>query len=413
MGKILRAADLFCGAGGSTTGAEQSGSVKVVYAVNHWITAVQTHRQNHPDVHHVCARVDQIDPWRDVPDIDVLIASPECTGHSIARGGRPTSDQKRATGWDVVRWAEAKRPKWGIVENVREWLDWGPIGKNGKPLKSRKGETFKAWVTALESLGYHVEWRLLNAADYGEATKRIRLFVIFRLGNSHKPIAWPEPTHTKAQWRPAHEIIDWSIPAPSIFGRKQPLAPKTIRRIMIGLRKFCGPAAEPFIVKMRGTSNASSIHDPAPAQTAGGTYKWVGQGKMKPVTNAQYAAVTLGFAKASGIIVLTEELVKLSTPSAEAAVRDEMVKGVTQFLDGQFVDASVSAVSNVNPASITNGVTGTPATGVDLSDARSDISARIAAFAAANYGLSGLVILMSESQAFALLLAVPALQLSD
>jgi HK97 family phage major capsid protein/HK97 family phage prohead protease len=95
-----------------------------------------------------------------------------------------------------------------------------------------------------------------------------------------------------------------------------------------------------------------------PAQTAGGTYKWVGQGKMKPVTNAQYAAVTLSFAKASGIIVLTEELVKLSTPSAEAAVRDEMVKGISQFLDGQFVDSTVAAVANVNPASITNGVTG-------------------------------------------------------
>lgn len=275
MKKLLRAADLFCGAGGSTTGAEQSGRVKVVYAVNHWMTAIQTHRQNHPDVHHVCARIDQIDPWREVPDIDLLIASPECTGHSIARGGRPTTDQKRATGWDVVRWTEAKRPKWVVVENVREWIDWGPIGKNGKPLKSRKGETFKAWVVALESLGYRVEWRLLNAADFGEATKRVRLFVIARRGTSQKPIAWPEPTHLKANWRPAHEIIDWSIPAPSIFGRKQPLAPKTIRRIMIGLRKFCGPAADPFIVKMRGTSNASSIHEPTPAQTAGGKHQAV------------------------------------------------------------------------------------------------------------------------------------------
>jgi HK97 family phage major capsid protein/HK97 family phage prohead protease len=161
------------------------------------------------------------------------------------------------------------------------------------------------------------------------------------------------------------------------------LRPKTLIGRIPGLRRV------PFNTSM-------------PAQTAGGTYKWVGQGKMKPVTNAQYAAVTLGFAKASGIIVLTEELVKLSTPSAEAAVRDEMVKGVTQFLDGQFVDSSVAAVSNVNPASITNGVTGTGATGTDVADARSDIAARIGAFAAAGYPLSELVILMSESQAFAL-----------
>ncbi len=165
------------------------------------------------------------------------------------------------------------------------------------------------------------------------------------------------------------------------------LRPKTLIGRIPGLRRV------PFNTSM-------------PAQTAGGTYKWVGQGKMKPVTNAQYAAVTLGFAKASGIIVLTEELVKLSTPSAEAAVRDEMIKGVTQFLDGQLVDSSVAAVSNVNPASITNGVTGTAATGADVADARSDISARVQAFAAANYGLDGLVILMSESQAFALSLMV-------
>jgi HK97 family phage major capsid protein/HK97 family phage prohead protease len=137
-----------------------------------------------------------------------------------------------------------------------------------------------------------------------------------------------------------------------------------------------------------------------PAQTAGGTFKWVGQGKMKPVTNAQYAAVTLAFAKASGISVLTEELVRLSTPSAEAAVRDSLVKDCANFLDVQFLDSTVAAVSNVNPASITNGVTGTGASGADVADARTDIAARIKAFADANYNLDELVILMSQSMAF-------------
>lgn len=145
-----------------------------------------------------------------------------------------------------------------------------------------------------------------------------------------------------------------------------------------------------------------------PAQTAGGTYKWVGQGKWKPVTNAQYAAVTLGFAKASGIIVLTEELVRLSTPSAETAVRDELVKGMQAFLDLQFVDATVAAVANVNPASITNGVTGTAASGTTPTAARTDIAARIAAFAALGYPVNELVMLMSESQAFNLGLALNA-----
>ncbi len=145
-----------------------------------------------------------------------------------------------------------------------------------------------------------------------------------------------------------------------------------------------------------------------PAQTAGGTYKWVGQGKLKPVTNAQYASVTLSFAKISGIIVLTEELVRLSTPSAEAAVRDELLKGATAFIDSQFVDPAVAAVANVNPASITNGVTGTAASAATMAAARTDISARVGAFATATYPLSELVILMSESIAFALGLGLNA-----
>jgi HK97 family phage major capsid protein len=145
-----------------------------------------------------------------------------------------------------------------------------------------------------------------------------------------------------------------------------------------------------------------------PAQTAGGTYKWVGQGKWKPVTNAQYASVTLSFAKASGIIVLTEELVRLSTPSAEAAVRDELVKGAQAFLDVQLVDSTVAAVANVNPASITNGVTGTAAGGTTPAFARSDIAARIAAMVVLGYPVNELVILMSESIGFNLGLALNA-----
>lgn len=139
-----------------------------------------------------------------------------------------------------------------------------------------------------------------------------------------------------------------------------------------------------------------------PALTSGTTFAWVGQGKGKPVSKAQFSAVTLGHATAAGISVLTKQLVRLSTPDAQQTVRDIMIADCRQFLDTQFVDSSVAANANVNPASITNGVTGTAASGTDVADARTDISARVGAFAAANYGLGGLVILMSESQAFAL-----------
>lgn len=274
----LRAADLFCGAGGTTTGAEQSGRVKVELAVNHWPTAITTHRANHPHVRHVCAPIDLVDPRDFVGQgLNVVLASPECIFHSNARGGKPVDDQRRATAWCVPRWAEVLRPKWLVIENVREFEDWAPLGVNNRPLASKKGEIFTAWVNALRALNYHVEWRLLNAADFGGATKRIRLFVVARRGHSKKPIPWPAITHAREQWTPAAAIIDWALPCPSIFGRKRPLADKTLRRIEIGLRKFCGPGAEPFIVKMRRNETAGPMGDPLNTITSGGGHYGVAQ----------------------------------------------------------------------------------------------------------------------------------------
>lgn len=271
--KRYRAVDLFCGAGGTTEGAKQSAAVDVKLAINHWRPAISSHSANHPDVRHICASIDHVDP-RDFSTmgLDVLVASPECIHHSNARGGQPVDDQRRATAWCVPRWAEALRPKWIVVENVREFQDWGPLGVDNKPLKSKRGEIFGAWIQTLRALNYHVEWRLINAADHGGATKRTRLFVIARRGRSSQPIAWPAPSHSKDTWTPAAAIIDWSKPCPSIFGRKRPLADKTLRRIEIGLRKFCGPGVEPFIVKLRRGATGSSIDDPLGTLTAGASH---------------------------------------------------------------------------------------------------------------------------------------------
>jgi HK97 family phage major capsid protein len=161
------------------------------------------------------------------------------------------------------------------------------------------------------------------------------------------------------------------------------LRPKTIIGNIPGLRHV------PFNVSM-------------PSQTAGGTYKWVGENKPKPLTNMQFASVALGMAKASGIIVLTEELIRSSSPSAQMAVRDELLNGIPAFLDAQFVDPAVAAVANVSPASITNGVAGTAASGTTEAAARADLRALLAGFASGNYSLSGVVLLMSESVAFTL-----------
>ena len=300
MSQMLHIADLFCGAGGTSTGAMEAaramGMRPQLTAVNHWPVAVRTHEANHPEARHFCASLDALNP-RELfhpGQLDLLWASPECTHHSVARGGRPINEQSRATAWCVVRWAEALMPPVIMVENVPEFVGWGGIGADGRPMKSKKGATFAAWVSALESLGYRVEWRVLCAADYGDPTTRRRLFV--QAVRGRRRIVWPDATHAedtaqglfecgRRPWVAAREIIDWSLPGESIYARKRPLSEKTLARIWTGLRKFglgahlqamehkghvrgldrplntvttakggAHALVEPFLVELRGTS---------------------------------------------------------------------------------------------------------------------------------------------------------------
>lgn len=284
--KAFLAADLFCGAGGTSTGLRQAcdqiGLQLNLVAVNHSPIAIDTHSQNHPDVKHVCAAIESVEPRQVVPGgrLDLLVASPECTHHSSARGGKPMSDQKRASAYLVLRWAEALRIDALLIENVPEFRSWGPLGANGKPLKSKKGTLYQHFLAGLRALGYVVEDRILNAADYGAATTRRRLFILARLGRS--PVAWPTPTHSPKggrtlfgrteRWRPARDIIDWSIPGQSIFTRKRPLKPATMRRILAGLEKFGGPELKPFLVTLRNHMAGRSLEVPIPTVSAGGQH---------------------------------------------------------------------------------------------------------------------------------------------
>ncbi|MDD5303092.1 MAG: DNA cytosine methyltransferase [Elusimicrobia bacterium] len=265
---MTRVADLFCGAGGETTGIMQAlgeiGGRFDVAAVNHWDIAIETHRRNHPASRAYCMSLEQLNPLevfgaRD--QLDLLWASPECTHHSNARGGRPCSDQSRASAWLILKWLSELYVRRVILENVPEFLTWGPLGSDGRPLKSKKGESFRAFVSALQSLGYKVDWRLLCAADYGDPTTRTRFFLQAVRGRGR--ISWPEPTHAetpglfgRAPWRPAREVIDWSLRGDSIFNRARPLAPATMRRIEAGIRRYWGDWAEPFLVQFHGGAGA-------------------------------------------------------------------------------------------------------------------------------------------------------------
>lgn len=283
MPRVIHAADLFCGAGGTSTGlaqaAERLGVRLELLAVNHWATAVETHARNHPWANHACASLDSIDPTKAIRGkLDLLVASPECTHHSSARGGKPMSDQSRSSAFFVLGWVSQLLPRAVLIENVQEFRTWGPLGANGRPIRSRAGETYRKWIEGFESLGYRVEARVLNAADYGDPTTRRRLFVVAT--RARRGPVFPEATHTRSpeqgtlfgprlRWRAAREVIDWAFPSRSIFDRKRPLAPATLRRIEEGLRRFGGAAAEPFLVILRQNMAGRSLDDPAPTICAG------------------------------------------------------------------------------------------------------------------------------------------------
>jgi DNA (cytosine-5)-methyltransferase 1 len=277
---IVRAADLFCGAGGTSTGllraAQRLGRPVDLLAVNHWRSAINTHTLNHPGVRHLCEDLGAIDPRRAIPDgrLDLLLASPECTSHSYSRGGRPVSEQSRATAWHPVKWMDQLQVGAAVIENVEAFTHWGPTDRRGRPIRERRGETYRQYLAMIESLGYTVDARVLNAADYGAATTRKRLFLIAVKGK--RRIRWPEPTHAKGgagglkPWRAAREVIDLADVGESIFGRKRPLAPKTMERIFMGLERFGGPTLQPIVAILRRHATGRSIDDPLPPACAGG-----------------------------------------------------------------------------------------------------------------------------------------------
>lgn len=285
----LITADLFAGGGGTSTGLAQAchklSKKPELTAVNHWDIAIETHRRNHPWARHLCTGLDQIHPAALYPKgrIDLLVASPECIHHSNARGGKPMSDQSRSSPWLVLKWLQDLYVDAVLIENVPEFEEWGPLGADARPLKSKRGASFTAWVETMRSMGYNVDWRVINTADHGDATVRRRLFVQAKRGRNKK-IYWPDATHfqnpeqgdlfrsSQARWKAAREIIDWTMPSQSIFGRKKPLAPATIERIAAGLRKFGGAAAEPFLVVLRNHADYRPVDLPLPTVTAGGRH---------------------------------------------------------------------------------------------------------------------------------------------
>lgn len=288
--------DNFAGGGGASTGIEMATGREVAIAVNHDPDAILMHRTNHPLTEHYQESVWNIDPKEVCKGRPVGLAwfSPDCKHFSKAKGKALRDRNIRGLAWIVLRWAGTVRPRVIMLENVEEFKSWGPVRK-GKPVKSKAGETFAKWKKQLADLGYTIQHRELVAADYGAPTSRKRFVLVARCDG--KPIAWPERTHAPADseevksgkckpWRTAAEIIDWSLPCPSIFQSKKeikeryglkavrPLAENTLRRIIRGVDKYTIRCGKPYIVECNHSGDGHVRDSDKPLNTI--THKYTG-----------------------------------------------------------------------------------------------------------------------------------------
>lgn len=301
-GRKTLVADLFCGAGGTSTGAlralERRGLAVELVCVNHWPIAIETHKLNHPTARHYVQDLASARPAELVPEgyLDLLTASPTCTFHSRARGGKPTSDQQRADPWHIVTWLTELQVKRLLIENVPEFVDWGPVcPETGRPIKARKGEYFRAWTATIEALGFAFKHKVCNSADHGGFTTRKRFFLLAR--SDGRSFSFPAPTHSRdgagdllggrRKWRASREIIDWSRKGRSIFTRAKPLAPKTLARIEAGALRFDWP--EPFLVILRRNMSVGSLDAPLPTITAGAAHLGLAEPRLEAFTLSQGA----------------------------------------------------------------------------------------------------------------------------
>lgn len=315
--------DLFAGAGGTSTGVEtalwspevveyehpETGEktisrnkiAKVIACVNHDANAIASHEANHPDALHFTEDVRTLDLTKLIAHVKfmrslypnakvVLWASLECTNFSKAKGGQPRDADSRTLAYSLYRHYDQQSNKYldGVgyiqaidpdaiqLENVEEFMSWGEMDENGKPISKCNGTDYMRFVNDVCNLGYHTDYRILNSADFGAYTSRKRLFLQF--AKHDLPISWPEPTHCKGgsvgmfnefkKWKPVKDVLDFKDEGVSIFERKKPLSDKTLERIYAGLIKFVAGGKENFIAKYySGRPKGKVISTEQPAGT--------------------------------------------------------------------------------------------------------------------------------------------------
>lgn len=277
--------DLFCGAGGTSTGVESAKvhnekCALVIACVNHDANAIASHAKNHPDTLHFTEDIRTLDLRELIQHVNklrkkypfakvVLWASLECTNFSKAKGGLARDADSRTLAEHLFRYIEALNPDSIQIENVEEFMSWGDLDEKGKPISKDKGKLFVKWVNQVKKYGYNYDYRILNSADFGALTSRKRFFAQFN--DPEFPIVWPEPTHSKnpvnglfeslEKWKAVKEVLDFEDEGTSIFGRKKPLVEASLDRIWHGLVKFVAGGKDKWLLKYNSTSK-NGVHIP-------------------------------------------------------------------------------------------------------------------------------------------------------
>jgi len=353
--------DLFCGAGGVTTGSVRARlgkyqPVKVIACVNHDELAIESHRRNHSntihfneDIRTLCLDqlVELVNYYRRKhPEAILLLwASLECTNYSKAKGGEPRDPDSRSLPNEMFRYIDALQPDYFYYENVEEFRAWGPLDENGRPLNMKKGREYLKWCKTIKNCGYHYEYRVLNSADYGAHTKRKRLFGIF--AKADRPISWPAATHSETPkqnmfgmlqpWKPVRELLNFEDEGKSLFTRSKPLVENTLKRIYAGLQKYV-LNSDSFIMKYYGNGdNVESINDPA--------------GSI--LTNDKHCLVTAWLDKA---YTGKHNHQSIEEPAGVIMTKDKYALIQTHFIDRQFssgphnhqpIDSPAGAITTV------------------------------------------------------------------
>lgn len=393
--KQLLYIDLFCGAGGTSTGVNSARvdgeqCAEVIACVNHDAKAIASHASNHPDALHFTEdiRTLELSPLvahldkcrRENPEaLTVLWASLECTNFSKAKGGQPRDADSRTLAEHLFRYIEALDPDYIQIENVEEFMSWGDIDENGKPISRDKGRAYMRWVSKVKSYGYDFDYRILNAADFGAYTSRKRFFGIF--AKHSLPVIFPEPTHSKngesglfgsmKKWKPVRDVLDFEDEGRSIF-RDKPLSEKTLTRIYAGLIKFVAGGKKSFLIKYNSVNQKTgkyippSVDEPCPTVATQGRLALGSVAFLSKQFSGAPDDKNISVDGPAGTITTIDHHAFVSVhygngfntsveaPAATLTTHDRMALVQTNFLDMQYGNSKPSSVESVAGTVTTN-----------------------------------------------------------